>query len=110
MAFLIHPARSRNGRHAAADDFCASGRREVRDSRLLFRSAPIFISVLAVSLLVGGVLSPRVRGQSLSEYQVKAAFLYNFAKFVEWPPDLLNDPRGPLVLCVAFYVKFVVLV
>jgi len=101
MAFLLHPARSRNGRHAAADEFCASGRRAVRDSRLLFRGVPTLISFLAVSLLAGGVLSPRARGQSPSEYQVKAAFLYNFAKFVEWPPDLFNDPRRPLVLCVA---------
>jgi hypothetical protein len=27
----------------------------------------------------------QARGQGLSEYQVKAAFLINFAKFVEWP-------------------------
>jgi hypothetical protein len=47
------------------------------------------------------MLSPRARAQSLSEYQVKAAFLYNFAKFVEWPPNLFNDPRDPFVLCVA---------
>jgi hypothetical protein len=27
-----------------------------------------------------------------SEYQVKAAFLYNFVKFVEWPADGLGNP------------------
>jgi len=31
------------------------------------------------------------------EYQVKAAFLYNFMKFVEWPGDGLNNP-GTLTL------------
>jgi hypothetical protein len=32
------------------------------------------------------------------EYQVKAAYLFNFAKFVEWP----GDPRtGPITICVA---------
>ena len=30
---------------------------------------------------------------AFSEYQVKAAFLYNFAKFIEWPP---RDEKGPL--------------
>ena len=25
------------------------------------------------------------------EYQVKAAFLYNFTKFIEWPPEALNS-------------------
>src|SRR5438552_14382023 len=34
-----------------------------------------------------------------SEYQVKAAFLYNFVKFVDWPETAI-DPREPIVLCV----------
>lgn len=32
-----------------------------------------------------------------SEYQVKAAFLYNFAKFVEWPQE---EAGLPLTVCV----------
>lgn len=32
------------------------------------------------------------------EYQVKAAYLYNFVKFVEWPPAART---GPLTICVA---------
>ena len=35
--------------------------------------------------------------ESHLEYQVKAAFLYNFLKFVEWP-EQAGD--GPLVICV----------
>ena len=31
------------------------------------------------------------------EYQIKAAFLYNFAKFVEWPVDKLNADSPILV-------------
>jgi hypothetical protein len=34
------------------------------------------------------------------EYQVKAAFLFNFAKFVEWPADAFVGPEAPLVVCV----------
>ena len=34
------------------------------------------------------------------EYQVKAAFLYNFAKFVEWPQDAFQNQSEPLVVCV----------
>jgi len=34
------------------------------------------------------------------EYQVKAAFLYNFAKFVEWPAEALGPPGDPLPVCV----------
>jgi hypothetical protein len=32
------------------------------------------------------------------EYQVKAAYLFNFAKFVEWPSEART---GPLTICVA---------
>ena len=35
-----------------------------------------------------------------SERDVKAAFLYNFAKFVEWPPETFADAASPMVLCV----------
>ena len=34
------------------------------------------------------------------EYQIKAAFLYNFAKFVEWPDDRFTDENSPMILCV----------
>ena len=37
-------------------------------------------------------------GQSPTEYQVKAAYLFNFLKFVEWPDDPAADPRGKWVI------------
>jgi hypothetical protein len=33
------------------------------------------------------------------EHQVKAAYLFNFTKFVEWPPE--SKAAAPLVICVA---------
>jgi uncharacterized protein DUF4154 len=33
-----------------------------------------------------------------SEYEVKAAFLFNFTKFVEWPDGSFNDPHAPIVI------------
>jgi hypothetical protein len=35
-----------------------------------------------------------------AEYPVKLAFLYNFTKFVEWPPNSYSDPDAPLVICI----------
>jgi hypothetical protein len=32
------------------------------------------------------------------EFQVKAVFLYNFAQFVEWPPEAFETPESPLVI------------
>ena len=34
------------------------------------------------------------------EYLVKAAFLYNFAKFTVWPAEAFADPSTPLRLCL----------
>lgn len=38
--------------------------------------------------------------QTAGEYQLKAAFLYNFAKFVDWPPKAFPSPGTPISLCV----------
>jgi hypothetical protein len=35
-----------------------------------------------------------------SEYQIKAAFLFNFAKFVEWPPETFPQTNSPIVVGV----------
>jgi len=42
-----------------------------------------------------------VPGAGFDEYQVKAAFLYNFAKFVEWPPGTFSSPSDPIGICIA---------
>jgi hypothetical protein len=38
--------------------------------------------------------------QASLEYEVKAAFLYNFAKFVEWPDNAFSTADAPFVLCI----------
>jgi len=34
------------------------------------------------------------------EYSVKLAILYNFTKFIEWPPDSYRDPSAPVRICI----------
>jgi len=34
-----------------------------------------------------------------SEYQLKAAFLFNFAKFIDWPKNVLGGPQSPFTIC-----------
>jgi hypothetical protein len=36
----------------------------------------------------------------LTEYQVKAAYLYNFVRFIEWPPEALPPPGEPFVVAI----------
>jgi hypothetical protein len=59
-----------------------------------------FVSIAALLLAVP--FSPANRnvyaGNSPTEYQVKAAYLFNFLKFVEWPSDAPADPEGKWVI------------
>jgi len=36
----------------------------------------------------------------VNEYQVKALFLYNFARYVEWPVQSFKTTNDPIVICV----------
>jgi hypothetical protein len=36
-----------------------------------------------------------------TEYEVKATFLYNFAKFVDWPPQAFSGNGAAFTMCVA---------
>ncbi len=38
--------------------------------------------------------------QGFDEYEVKAVFLLNFAKYVEWPSGTFPSPTSPLTICV----------
>lgn len=39
-------------------------------------------------------------GKSPGEYEIKAAFIYNFAKFVQWPSEAFAASNSPLVIGV----------
>ena len=56
-------------------------------------------SLLAVAMLVSTRAHAEEAPQGPSEYQVKAAFLYNFLKFVDWPATPAEQ-MGPIELCV----------
>jgi len=49
--------------------------------------------------------SAQARAVSL-EYPVKAAFLYKFAPFVEWPPRAFESNAAPLTLCIVGFDPF----
>jgi hypothetical protein len=46
-----------------------------------------------------GSLSTRSPSSGSGEYDVKAAFLFHFAQFVEWPPETFKDAGTPLTYC-----------
>lgn len=60
-------------------------------------------SVICVFIAAGfGLIRPpRCTAAELNlEYQVKAAFLLNFTKFVEWPQSAFASPDAPLEVCI----------
>jgi hypothetical protein len=66
-------------------------------------SSPRFIVLMALSVFI---LTAMLHTQSApTEYQVKAAYLYNFAKFVEWPPEVIASDSS-FNICVLGHNPF----
>jgi len=57
------------------------------------------ITIFLLLALLANASGIQVRGETINEYQVKAAFIFNFAKFVEWPSDAFGE-GGALVVGV----------
>jgi hypothetical protein len=69
------------------------------------QSVAIFVAVAAswtLALLLTVIAVERASGQAAppSEYQVKAAFIFNFTKFIEWPASVFTSPTAPYVVGV----------
>ncbi|HEU5452384.1 MAG TPA: YfiR family protein [Terriglobales bacterium] len=52
----------------------------------------------AAVLLLAAALPPPSPAQSVTASEVKAAFVYNFAKFVDWPPA--SQPSDAITFCL----------
>jgi hypothetical protein len=60
-------------------------------------SRSLLLAAGAVCLLPALVATAET---ALSEYEVKAAYLYNFVKFVSWPAEAFPDDGSPFVIGV----------
>jgi len=68
-------------------------------SWLLRREPPLRLAALGLALLLLAALPESGSCEtSLGEYSLKAAFIYNFSKFVEWPESVY---RGRRDFCIA---------
>lgn len=58
--------------------------------------------LLAGAVCLAAMQAPDARAEERvpTEQQVKLAYLFNFAKFVEWPAGAFADPAAPIVLGV----------
>ena len=58
------------------------------------------IVMIAVWAVAGSVPTAHAQESLEREYEIKAAFLYNFVKFVEWPAEALPEANPTLNICV----------
>lgn len=69
-------------------------------SRRIIPSWSRLVAVLLTILLyAGNIRSVAAQSAPPSEYAVKAAFLFHFAQFVDWPDGTFRDGDSPLVYC-----------
>jgi hypothetical protein len=68
------------------------------------KSKGIVGAILALTITPASPVQAQTREfaqSSAAEYTLKAAFLYKFAPFVEWPPRVFPTPATPLTICIA---------
>jgi YfiR/HmsC-like len=72
------------------------------DSRRIRGAFAIIVCWLLLNAFSDSFL---LHGES-AEYPLKLAFLYNFAKFVEWPSNSFRFPGAPLAICIVGHNPF----
>lgn len=72
-------------------------RRRIRTSARHGRLSAIRFALLGIALVFGS--RSQAAGEAFArEYEIKAVFLFNFAQFVEWPPEAFHGAKDPLVI------------
>jgi hypothetical protein len=70
-----------------------------RAKNSMFRRLQILIVALSFSLSwAPGTFAQSPDASDSSEYLIKAGFIFNFAKFVEWPSNAFAQPDSPIVI------------
>jgi len=53
---------------------------------------------LSITILLGVILHAPINAQQYTEYEVRAAYLFNFAKFVQWTEKSFKTPTTSFVI------------
>jgi hypothetical protein len=90
----IHPGKDKDNDRKSNWDGCIAARAGSR------RALRAFSFLFACCLFLNASPQAYSMNPETVEYSLKLAFLYNFTKFVEWPPDSYHSPSAPLVICI----------
>jgi len=66
----------------------------------MLRRLTILIALLGMTLNITSTADAQAGDADSSEYLIKAGFIYNFAKFVEWPSAAFSQADSPIVIGV----------
>src|SRR5258708_6944483 len=65
----------------------------------LRRILAVSLTVLALLTVVAfGLRAAETKSKLTREYDLKAAFLFNFVQFVEWPPEAFPATDSPIII------------
>ncbi len=73
---------------------------ETRQQEIRHAETPARLSAVLIFTLALQVPVARPQSATPGEYQLKAAFLFNFAKFIEWPPSSFANPQSTFEICI----------
>ena len=85
--------------HVVSDRRGVSRSASSRSSGVAARIIRMVPGVVAIALLPLAAAAES-HGKLSREYDVKAAFLFHFTQFVEWPADAFHDARAPFTIGV----------
>jgi hypothetical protein len=64
------------------------------------RFVKIILATILLGLLDGGTGGASAQDPAVREHEVKAALVYNFAKFISWPDSAFGGPADPFLICI----------
>jgi YfiR/HmsC-like len=96
MALLMHIVARIMNRETASGPHKQFG--QERAAGCLLRTGLTLLLIVLVCPLLSKLRAQR-NDKSL-EYEVKAAFLFNFTKFVDWPSTAFASRNAPLTICI----------
>src|SRR5580698_1522548 len=70
------------------------------------RKCAINAVVLLLSVIFTATSHCRAQNSQPTKYQIESAFIYNFARFVEWPPQAFSDASSPMMIGILGKNKF----
>jgi len=76
--------------------------KKAKSNRMLFiKVKKIFFNLALLLLFLSPFNSYSLANEKNLEYKVKAAYLYNFTKFIHWPSDILSSKKDDtLNICI----------